>query len=84
MDVLLQVANPVILGKGDLPGSGIFLSQENAEQGGFAITVAANQPNPFARSHLKRDIFKQHLMTVVFVQPLDRDHRISKAVNLTL
>ncbi len=57
-DVLRQIACPVALRHGNRAGIGLFLSDNELEEGRFSRSVPAGKTDPLSRVHGKRDVIE--------------------------
>ena len=74
VQVLLQVAERILLGDVDGPAIEAFLAQNHLEQRGFSATVAAYEPYAFVACHQKAGTVKQHLLAKRFRDVLYLNH----------
>ncbi|MNI53553.1 hypothetical protein D3C73_1083970 [compost metagenome] len=67
---LRQQADNAAAADRDLPLVGAFFSAQQAEEGGFAAAVAADQADLFALADIEGDVAQHKLGTVVFLNIL--------------
>ncbi len=72
--VLLDVADTVILGNDDGTFVGLFRARDHFQQGGFTVAVAPYQPHPFAGIDADADPVEQDPVTEAFGKVVDTDH----------
>ena len=74
VDVLLQVADGIVLRNIDGSAVDAFLTQDHLEKCRFSATVAAYEPYAFVACHQKAGTVKQHLLAKRFRDVLYLNH----------
>ena len=76
VDVLLQVADGVVLGNVDASAVDAFLAQDHLEKRGLAATVTAYEPHAFVVAHEHAGTVEQHLLAKGLGNVLDLNHGV--------
>jgi hypothetical protein len=72
--VLLEMADAVAARDRDLARVGLFLSQDQSKESGFAVAVASDQTETLAAVHLKADVGEKLSSKIGLGKLVDPNH----------
>ena len=76
------MTDAVVPGNRDIAAVDIFFADQDAQQGGFTVAVAAHQADLFPGVQGEADTVEENMATIAFFNILDTDHKLSAVAEI--